>query len=110
MCNTLYKLIGYPVSSGENTEIIPADYKLSQNFPNPFNPSTAISLEIPKRSYVTLIIYNEKGAAVSTLLSGMTEAGSYKIKWNADEMSSGVYFYRMISDNFIETKKMILLR
>ncbi len=89
---------------------MPGTFSLSQNYPNPFNPSTKISFFIPKEAFVKLEIYNSTGEKVSTLVSENLTAGNYKYEWNAAEFSSGIYFYKIIADNFIQTRKMILLK
>ena len=88
----------------------PVDYSLSQNFPNPFNPSTEISYSIPKSNNVELKVYNSIGKEVATLVNGMQEAGNHKVQFNSSNLSSGIYFYRLTSGNFTQIKKMILLK
>jgi len=83
---------------------------LSHNFPNPFNAWTLISFILPKNSPVVLTIYNQQGQALEMLLNRQLGGGEYQIRWNATNRSSGVYFYRLQSNDFCETKKMILLR
>jgi len=87
-----------------------AEYSLEQNYPNPFNPSTTIKFHIPELSHVTLKIYNSIGEEVTVLLNDKLFSGNYSIKWNADGINSGVYFYQLSANGFIETKKMILLK
>lgn len=89
---------------------IPAEYKLEQNFPNPFNPSTVISYQLPKDEFVKLRIYNLLGEEVSTIVNQIQSAGNYQIKWNAEKLTSGVYIYRLEAGNFVQTKKMILAK
>ncbi len=99
-------------AAGINEEVssLPEKYLLSQNYPNPFNPSTNISFELPKESYTTLEIYNALGEKVSTLVSKNLTAGSYKYEWDAKKFSSGIYFYRINTNEFNSTKKMMLLK
>jgi 5'-nucleotidase len=85
-------------------------FKLYNNYPNPFNPSTTIKFEIPYSETVTLKIYNSLGQEVAKLTDGRLTAGTYEFRWNASDFSSGVYFYQLQAGNFIETKKMILVR
>jgi len=89
---------------------IPKEFKLFQNYPNPFNPSTTIQFSLPKESFTKLEIFNALGEKVSTLVSEMLSPGVYKYKWDAYRFSSGVYFYRIIADNFVQTKKLLLLK
>ncbi len=90
---------------------VPSKFSLAQNYPNPFNPTTVIEYAIPKASNVTLSIYNALGQKVASLLSNkMESAGSYKVKFNAAHLPSGIYFYRLQSGNFIQTRKMILMK
>ncbi len=90
--------------------IIPEEFILNQNYPNPFNPSTTISFSIPEASFISLKIFNSLGEEVETLVSKDLNAGNYKYDWNAESLTSGVYFYKLQSENFIQTKKMILLK
>lgn len=89
---------------------IPTEFKLEQNYPNPFNPSTIIKIGVPERSNVLLKIYDILGGEVTTLVDEDMEAGWYERSFNASELSSGVYIYRMKAGNFINTKKMLLLK
>ena len=100
---------GTLVSVGKPTAWIPDAYSLSLNYPNPFNPSTTIRYDLPKAANVSLRIYNTLGQVVATLVDGRKEAGYYQVTWNAN-VPSGIYFYRLQAGNFVETKKMILLR
>jgi hypothetical protein len=94
----------------------PVSYSLSQNYPNPFNPSTTIEYELPRRSEVTIKIYNSLGQHVKTLISGETvEAAPHSIMWDGRDdsggrVSSGVYFYTLRSGDYVSTKKSILLK
>jgi hypothetical protein len=91
--------------------IIPENYNVSQNFPNPFNPSTIIKYQIPQNSLVNLKVYNSLGQEVATLVNGMVNAGSYEVQLNASNLSSGVYYYVIkAGENFVQTKKMILMK
>jgi hypothetical protein len=83
---------------------------LHQNYPNPFNPATTISYDLPTRSHVTLKIFNVLGREVATLVNGEIEAGRHQVRWNADRLASGVYFYRLRAGEFVENRKMILLK
>jgi len=90
--------------------VIAKDFSLNQNYPNPFNPSTTISFTIPYSSFTTLKVYNLLGQEVATLVNRETEAGSLEIKWNASDLSSGIYLYKLQAGSFTETKKMILVK
>lgn len=89
---------------------LPDDYVLHQNFPNPFNPSTTIRFSIIETDPVTLKIYNSIGQEVAELVNAVLPAGSYTVNWNAENISSGIYFYTLTTNSFKDTKKMILLR
>ncbi|MDD5607662.1 MAG: 5'-nucleotidase C-terminal domain-containing protein [Ignavibacterium sp.] len=89
---------------------IPGEFRLEQNYPNPFNPSTTINYDLPKQSSVTLKIYNVTGEEVATLVNQDQEAGRYRIRWEASQLASGIYFYQLIAGGFVETKKMVLMR
>ncbi len=89
---------------------MPSSYLLGDNYPNPFNPSTSISYRIPHRTHVLLRIYNLLGQLVTTLVDDEKQPGSYSVQWNAGNMPSGMYFYRIESGKFIATKKMLLIR
>jgi len=93
-----------------NQNEIPSSYALMQNYPNPFNPTTTIRFSIPKSGVATLKVYNILGKEVATLFDGNLTAGSYNINWNASSYASGVYFYRLQSGDFVQTKKMILVK
>ncbi len=90
--------------------IVPNTYKLEQNFPNPFNPSTKISYELPKDGFVSIVVYDVMGKEVKTLVSEQKEAGTYTVNFNASQLPSGMYFYTMKAGDFSVTKKMMLLK
>ena len=85
-------------------------YSLAQNYPNPFNPTTVINFSIPVNGFVELKVYDLTGRLVKTLLNDMKSAGTYNVEFNAEEIPSGVYFYKITTDNFTEVKKMMLLK
>jgi hypothetical protein len=91
-------------------EQIPASFTLEQNYPNPFNPSTNIKFSVPEESFVTLKVFNIQGEEVATLVNGSLPVGNYKADWAASNVSSGVYFYVLRSNNVYLSRKMILLR
>jgi len=89
---------------------LPERFDLFNNYPNPFNPTTKIKFDIPKNSLVSLKIYDISGREIFEIINGKFEAGSYMVNFNAGNLSSGVYFYRLAAEDFISTKKMILLK
>ena len=95
---------------GVDDSQVPTEYSLLQNYPNPFNPTTTIKYELPKRSYVQITITNLAGRKVVTLVSEMQEAGHKRVIWDATEVSSGMYFYQIKASDYIQTKKMLLLK
>ena len=107
----LYNLGGGTVGiQDEETEEIPTEFSLSQNFPNPFNPTTTIQFLLPKSGDVTLKIYNLLGEEVKTLVNEYKEIGNHSVQFNANNLASGMYLYRLQSGDFIEVKKMIFLK
>ncbi len=88
----------------------PKNFQLSQNYPNPFNPSTEINYNIPKAGIVKLSVYNSLGQKLEELVNKYQQAGKHSINFNAKNLASGIYFYKLTTGNFIETKKMILLK
>jgi hypothetical protein len=101
---------GLPAVTGIAEAGIPLSFGLGQNFPNPFNPSTTISYSLPKAAFVTLRVFNTLGQEVALLTSGPKEPGHYQTKWNASDVPSGVYFYRLHAGEFVATQRMILLK
>ncbi len=89
---------------------IPGQYELLQNYPNPFNPTTTIRFSIVDRQQTTLKIYDILGREVATLVDDVKQPGTYSVQWDATGMASGVYFYRLTTNNFSETRKLMLLR
>ncbi|MCI0472249.1 MAG: M6 family metalloprotease domain-containing protein, partial [Ignavibacteria bacterium] len=89
---------------------IVTEYDLSQNYPNPFNPVTEISYKVAKRGFVILKVYDLMGREVSTLVSSAHEQGSYKVRFDAGALSSGIYFYKISADGFTDIKKMMLIK
>jgi hypothetical protein len=85
-------------------------FSLNQNYPNPFNPATTISFTLPSKSFVSLKVFDLLGREVATLVNEQKSAGTYTQKWNAANVSSGIYFYRLQADKFTETKKLLLLK
>ncbi|HEX7356548.1 MAG TPA: T9SS type A sorting domain-containing protein [Ignavibacteriaceae bacterium] len=89
---------------------IPIEYALGQNYPNPFNPSTKIKYSVPQSGLVTIAVYDLTGQEVARLVNEVKEAGNFEVDFNAVGLSSGVYFYKMISNNFSQVKKMSILK
>lgn len=89
---------------------VPANFKLHQNYPNPFNPSTSIKFEVPVTGHVKLKVYNSIGKEVATLVNENLIAGTYDFDFNASNLASGVYIYKLESSNFSDVKKMMLLK
>jgi uncharacterized delta-60 repeat protein len=104
------KYIQGPNAVEQTDETIPKDFALYQNYPNPFNPSTTIHFELPKETHVTLKVYNMLGQEMMTLVNENKDVGRYEVKFNASTLSSGVYYYRLVAGQFMETKKLILIR
>ncbi|MDZ7764160.1 MAG: T9SS type A sorting domain-containing protein [Melioribacteraceae bacterium] len=107
----LYTWIGDSmISDVEGDESVELKFELSQNYPNPFNPSTTINYSVPTSGLVTLKVYNILGQEVKTLVNTVQNAGFHNVSFDASTLSSGVYIYRLSSGNFVNTKKMILLK
>jgi hypothetical protein len=95
---------------GGSDQEIPSSFMLEQNYPNPFNPSTTISYQLPSRSYVMLKVYDVLGQEVTTLVNNVEEPGYKSVQFDASALVSGVYFYRLSTANFVQTRKLVLLR
>jgi hypothetical protein len=107
-----------PVTDVEPEGTISESYQLSQNYPNPFNPSTKIKYTLTTSSFVTIKVYNLLGNEIVTLVNGIKPAGTFEVDFNASEIPSGIYFYKLEAGNFlsgsgesfVHTKKMMLLK
>ena len=99
-----------PTGIEDETSALPRDLALSQNYPNPFNTRTVINYNLPNQSYVTLDIYDMLGRKVETLLAIEQAAGKHSVEWNADNYSSGLYFYNLKADGINETRKAVLIK
>jgi hypothetical protein len=99
-----------PVGIISENEIVPVKYTLHQNYPNPFNPVTRIKFSIIKSAFVNLVIYDVLGREVARLVNEKLNAGSYLLDWNASQFPSGMYFYRLTSEDFTDVKKMVLIK
>ncbi len=89
---------------------LPQNFSLSQNYPNPFNPTTEINYSVPHDSYISLKVYNSLGKEVATLFEGVQLAGNHVVSFNGAELASGVYIYQLKANNFMEAKRLMLLR
>jgi hypothetical protein len=97
-------------TSADDENVQSLSFSLYQNYPNPFNPSTTMKFSIPKESFTKLEIFNALGEKVSTLVSENLSAGTYEYEWNAEGLPSGIYFYRLSAENFVQTKKLLLIK
>ncbi len=102
----LSEMVAVNETSGE----LPGQFKLSQNYPNPFNPATSIKFDISRSGNVNIIVYDISGRKVEDLVSGSYNPGSYEVRWDASQYSSGIYFYSLVTIEFTETKKMVLVK
>jgi hypothetical protein len=101
---------GVTATTGIAQDEAPSSFELKQNYPNPFNPSTIIAYAVPRSAYVSLRIFNTLGQEVDLLVNDQMSPGYYRVRWNASNVPSGIYFYRLQAGEFVETKKMVLLR
>jgi hypothetical protein len=92
--------------------LVPAEFNLSQNYPNPFNPVTKIDYSIPLNSLVTLKVYDMSGKEVATLVNNSLSPGFYSINFNSADygLASGIYFYKLVAGNFVNVKKLVLIK
>jgi hypothetical protein len=104
-----YRRTGVASVSGSGNSL-PSAFALSQNYPNPFNPATTIRYALPVRSHVVVAIFNGLGQRVATLVNGDVEAGNHSVRFDGSNLASGVYYYRIQAGNFVQTKKLILIR
>ena len=102
--------IKLPTDVNDYSSILPKNFILSQNYPNPFNPTTTINYSAPKSGFVSIKVYDVLGREVATLINENKPAGNYSIQFNSGNLVSEVYFYRMQAGDFIQTKKLILLK
>ena len=89
---------------------LPGDFTLSQNYPNPFNPSTTIRYALPARTRVTLTVFNTLGQQVATLAEGEMEAGHHDVTFDASKLASGLYLYRLRAGDYVQTRRLLLLK
>ncbi|MDP3149364.1 MAG: T9SS type A sorting domain-containing protein [Ignavibacteria bacterium] len=98
------------ISTEGNSTITPTQFSLEQNYPNPFNPATIIKFSVPQKSFVSLKVFDVLGKEVQTLVDEEKSEGTYEVTFDAAKLSSGIYFYILQTDNFLSTKKMIVLK
>jgi len=108
--DVILKVIDAIVGINQISELVPEGYNLSQNYPNPFNPNTVIRYSLIENRFTTLKVYDVLGNEVTTLVNEKQNAGSYEVDFDGSNYSSGVYFYKLQTDNFSEVKKMTLLK
>lgn len=106
----IVKMSGNPTGISTVSSEVPSSFLLKQNYPNPFNPTTNINFSLPKSGVVTLKVYDMSGKEVAVVLNEFKSAGSYIVGFSAANLPSGAYFYRLSSGNFVDTKKMILVK
>ncbi len=102
--------VGIPGSVQQIGTNIPDNFALNQNYPNPFNPTTTIRFDLAKNTNVNLVVYNSLGQEVTKVFDGHKQAGSYEAVFDASGLSSGTYYYRLTTDYFVETKKMVVVK
>ena len=100
---------GFADKESEVAEL-PKDFRVFSNYPNPFNPSTAISYQLPEQMHVKIAVYNVIGQQVEVLVDGLVPAGTHNVIWNATNQPSGIYLYRVEAGSFSQTKTMVLLK
>ncbi|MDZ7766042.1 MAG: T9SS type A sorting domain-containing protein [Melioribacteraceae bacterium] len=98
------------ITSVESDQEIPVEYDLAQNYPNPFNPTTTINFSIPKTSEVSLIVYSITGEKVAEVVNNLMPAGKHSVKFDASRLSSGVYIYNITAGDFVQSRKMMLIK
>ena len=104
------RIEGIPTDIDQNQNINPYRYTLMQNYPNPYNPLTNISFSLPKISKVKIEVFNVLGQKVATLLNERKAAGYYTVQFDASNLSSGLYFYKIQTDAFSNVRKMLLIK
>ena len=107
---SVFRSVSTTVEIGKGQSKLPSEYLLEQNYPNPFNPSTKISYQIPQQGFVTLKVFDVLGKEVATLVNEEKPIGNYEIDFSSNGLASGVYIYRMKVNDFITSKKMILIK
>ncbi|MDP4115802.1 MAG: T9SS type A sorting domain-containing protein, partial [Bacteroidota bacterium] len=111
LCKSVYREGGVILSAEEKLgSEIPKEYSLLQNYPNPFNPTTTINFSIVKSGKVSLKVYDMLGREIKILINEEKAPGKYNVTFNGAGLASGIYFYRLQTDNFVETKKLVLMK
>ena len=100
----------FVTSVGQPNSVPPAQFSLGQNYPNPFNPATTIGYSVPRQSQVNITVFNALGQTVSTLVSGIEDAGVHEVRFDGTGLASGVYFYRLQADGYVQTRRLLLLK
>ena len=108
--NTSFTDIQWPGATSVDDLTIPREFNLAQNYPNPFNPATKIQFSIPSNQNVNIAVYDVLGNKVAELINEFKSAGTYSVNFDASSLSSGIYLYRIISNNFVQTNKMMLVK
>ena len=115
-CTYAFSITGNATAAddGQSPVVVPAEFALEQNYPNPFNPATSISYILPRSAHVRIAVYNVLGE-VASLFEGQQSAGKHSVIWNGaadngDAVPSGIYFYRLSAGQFVDTRKMLLLK
>ena len=106
----IFKTVNGGIGIQQISTEIPKSFYLSQNYPNPFNPATKIRFALPRGSFTRIVVYDALGRETETLVNEQLGAGTYEVNWDAADMPSGVYFYRLSANDFFETKKLILIK
>ena len=99
-----------PVSVGAESDPTPREYALVQNYPNPFNPTTIVSYHLPAVSDIRIVVYDLLGREVAVLANERKAPGTYTVTFDARDLASGAYFYRLTAENFVQAQKMIVVR
>ena len=99
-----------PLTGVRERADVPPDVRLEENFPNPFNPSTSIRYALPNKLHVTLTVFNTLGQQVATLVNEVQEAGYHEVRFDGSGLASGVYFYRLRAGDFVQSRKLVLLK
>ena len=108
--DTVYRFHRTLTGVNEHPQPMPGEFSLSQNYPNPFNPRTTIRFSLSSRSQTLIKVFDLPGRELATLVDGSTEAGAHSVEWDASSLASGVYLYRIQAGDWIETRKMLLLK